>query len=315
MDQALVDGVDTISMSMSFRRALPYENPVSIVLFAAMEKGVLVFSSAGNRGSNLMTVVGNPWSLAVGVGTIDRQLAGTLTLRNGKTFIGWSINNQISTVIESTLTGVIFISTDEREEYRIPGFTIKPMDATPTVINYAKSTIDPKATIKFRQTSVRWGEKCVPQILKYSSRRPSQNYRGILKPNVVAPRSQVLAAWSPKVATSYIGRNNLFMSRNYNIFSRTSITCPYASGVVVLLKGVHAYWSPTTIRLAMMITTNPLDNTNNPIFDVEFLRPVRGLDMGASQIDPNKALNPGLTYDVGVQNYVNYICSFNFIKE
>ncbi|KAF6151557.1 hypothetical protein GIB67_021743 [Kingdonia uniflora] len=87
MDQALANGVDIISMSMIFLGALIYENQISIVSFAAMEKGVLVSSSARNRGSNLMTVAGNPWSLTVGVSTIERQLAGTLTLGNGKTNI------------------------------------------------------------------------------------------------------------------------------------------------------------------------------------------------------------------------------------
>ncbi|KAF6163396.1 hypothetical protein GIB67_029245 [Kingdonia uniflora] len=158
-------------------------------------------------------------------------IAGTLTLGNGKTIIGWSlflrralpnaslvynetltgcnlpallsestnnaivvcfegprINNQISTVTESTITGAIFISTEEREEYRIPRVTIKLIDA-PIVINYAKSTIDPKATIKLRQTFVGRGEKCAPQILEYSSRGPSQNYHGVQKPDVVTPGS------------------------------------------------------------------------------------------------------------------------------
>ncbi|KAF6147025.1 hypothetical protein GIB67_036744 [Kingdonia uniflora] len=181
-NQALADGVDIISMSMSFQGVLSYEDPITS--FAAMEKGVLVSSLVGNRGSNLMTVVGNLWSLTVGASTIGRQLAGSLTLDNGKTIIGWSlfprraflnvslvynetltgcnsptllsefannvivvcfvgprINNQISTVIEPKIIGDIFISTDKREEYRIPGVTIKPME-TPTVINYAKSTID-----------------------------------------------------------------------------------------------------------------------------------------------------------------------------
>ncbi|KAF6168066.1 hypothetical protein GIB67_011451, partial [Kingdonia uniflora] len=341
--RALADDVDIISMSMSFRGALPYEDLIFIASFTAMEKGVLVSFSVGNRGSNLMTVAGNPWSLTTGVNTIDRQLAGTLTLDNGKTIIGWSLflgrtllnaslvynetltgcnsptllseyannaivvcsegprmSNQISTVIESTVTGVIFISTDEREEY---------------LINYAKLTIVPKATIKFRQTFVGRGAKRAPQIPEYSFQRPSQNYRGVLKPDVVAPGSQVLAAWSPKVAIGRVGRNNLFLSSNYNILSGTLMACPHASGVAALLKGAHADWSRTTIRSTMMTTTNPLDNTNNLILDVEISRPVSGLDMEAGQIDPNKALNPGLIYDADVQNYVNYICSLNFTRK
>ncbi|KAF6173830.1 hypothetical protein GIB67_003831 [Kingdonia uniflora] len=40
--------------------ALPYEDSISISSFEAMEKGVLVSSSAGNRGLDLMIVAGNP---------------------------------------------------------------------------------------------------------------------------------------------------------------------------------------------------------------------------------------------------------------
>ncbi|KAF6177081.1 hypothetical protein GIB67_015956 [Kingdonia uniflora] len=212
---------------------------------------------AGNRGSDLMTVVGNSWSLTVGASTIDQKFAGP------------RINNQISIVIELTVTGAIFISTNEREEYRIPEVTIIPMDA-PIVIKYAKPTINPKPTIKFRQTFVGRGEKCAPQIPEYSIRGPLQSYCGVLKPDVVAPGSQVLAAWSPKVVTGRVGRNNLFMLSNYNIFFGTSIACPHASGVAAFLKGTHAYWSPAAIQSTMITTINPLDNTNNPILDVEF---------------------------------------------
>ncbi|KAF6170681.1 hypothetical protein GIB67_015633 [Kingdonia uniflora] len=38
----------------------------------------------------------------------------------------------------------------------------------------------------------------------------------------------------------------------------------------------------------MITIENPLDNTNNPILDVEFSRPTTGLDMGVGQIDPDK---------------------------
>ncbi|KAF6139429.1 hypothetical protein GIB67_026271 [Kingdonia uniflora] len=40
--------------------ALPYEDPIYMASFTAMEKGVLVSSPAWNRGSDLITVVANP---------------------------------------------------------------------------------------------------------------------------------------------------------------------------------------------------------------------------------------------------------------
>ncbi|KAF6169374.1 hypothetical protein GIB67_016544 [Kingdonia uniflora] len=90
---------------------------------------------------------------------------------------------------------------------------------------------------------------------------------------------------------------------------------PHVSGVDVLLKGAYTDWSLAAIQLAMMTTTNPLENTNNLILDVEFSRPATGLDMGVGQIGPNKVLNLELIYDAGVQDYVYYICSLNFTRE
>ncbi|KAF6169372.1 hypothetical protein GIB67_016542 [Kingdonia uniflora] len=178
------DGVDIILISMSFRGALPYEDPISIISFAAMEKGILVSSLAENRDTltldNGKTIIG--WSLFLGRALLNASVVynetitgcnlPALLLESANNAIvvcsdGPRINNQISTFIESTVTRDIFFSTDEREVHCILGVTIKPIDA-PTVINYAKSTIDSKATIKFRQTVVRRRAKRAPQIPEYS---------------------------------------------------------------------------------------------------------------------------------------------------
>lgn len=56
----------------------------------ALEKGVLVSTSAGNKGSlgNEIIRNGYPWVLTVTAGTIDRWYAGTLALGNGFTITG-----------------------------------------------------------------------------------------------------------------------------------------------------------------------------------------------------------------------------------
>ncbi|KZV35395.1 subtilisin-like protease [Dorcoceras hygrometricum] len=92
IDQAVADGVDVLSISLSYRRTDLYENPIAIAGFGAREKGILVSLSAGNRGPSTATLLeGIPWAFVVASGTVDRWFAGTLTLGNGKRITGWTM--------------------------------------------------------------------------------------------------------------------------------------------------------------------------------------------------------------------------------
>ena len=65
-----------------------------------------------------------------------------------------------------------------------------------------------------------------------------------------------------------------------------------------------------------MTTSNMLDNNGHPIQDYRNRCQLASpLDMGAGNIDPNKALGPGLVYDATPQGYVNLKCSVRSNKE
>ncbi|RZB45195.1 Subtilisin-like protease SBT1.9 [Glycine soja] len=359
MDQAIADGVDVISISLGFDSVPLYEDPVAIAAFAAMEKGVLVSSSAGNAGTILGTLHnGIPWVLTVAAGTIDRTF-GSLTLGDGKIIVGCtlfaansivekfpliynktvsacnsvklltgvatrgiiicdaldsvSVLTQIASVTAASVYGAVFISEDpeliERRRLFTPSIVISPNDAK-SVIKYAKSAQKPFASINFQQTFV--GIKPAPAVAIYSSRGPSPSYPGILKPDVMAPGSNVLAAFVPNKPSARIG-TNVFLSSDYNFLSGTSMACPHASGVAALLKAAHPDWSAAAIRSALVTTANPLDNTQNPIRDnANLFQYASPLAMGAGEIEPNRALDPGLIYDATPQNYVNLLCALGY---
>ncbi|KAH6794584.1 Subtilisin-like serine endopeptidase family protein [Perilla frutescens var. hirtella] len=63
----------------------------------------------------------------------------------------------------------------------------------------------------------------------------------------------------------------------------------------------------------MATTANHLDNTGQDTFETQVLI-ATPLAMSAGQVDPNRALNPGLIYDTTPQDYVDLLCSMNFTQ-
>ncbi|KAI8016652.1 Subtilisin-like protease SBT3 [Camellia lanceoleosa] len=228
---------------------------------------------------------------------------------------GYDVFNQLRVISMSNVAAAIFISNEIFEttsDFPWPGVVISSKDG-PAVINYAKTSDRPWASMKFKQTMV--GTKPAPAVASYSSRGPSRTYTGILKPDLVAPGSLVLAAWIPSNSVAMIG-SNIYLSNDYTMLSGTSMACPHVAGVAALLKGAHPEWSPAAIRSAMMTTANPLDNTNNPIRDLgNNLTFASSLAVGSGHIDPNRALDPGLVYDTPPQDYVNVLCYMNYTQK
>ncbi|KAL8523205.1 hypothetical protein ACS0TY_013249 [Phlomoides rotata] len=91
IDQAVADGVDVLSISLSYRTIDLYENPIAIAAFGAMEKGIVVSVSAGNRGPGFGTMLeGIPWAVIAAAGTVDRWFSGLVTAGN-LTIPGWTM--------------------------------------------------------------------------------------------------------------------------------------------------------------------------------------------------------------------------------
>ncbi|XAR64044.1 Cucumisin [Bertholletia excelsa] len=220
---------------------------------------------------------------------------------------------QLLYVAVSNLPAAILITDNpevfEFEQFRWPGVVISPKDRK-ALIEYAKSSHHPRASISFKETII--GSKPAPAVASYSSRGPSRAVPGILKPDLIAPGTLVLAAWIPTRSAANIGLG-LRLSSDFTLLSGTSMACPHAAGLAGLLKSARPGWSPSAIKSAMMTTANPLDKTYSPIRDYgsnfTYASP---LDMGSGHVDPNRALDPGLVYDAGPEDFVNLLCQLNF---
>jgi subtilisin family serine protease len=130
-----------------------------------------------------------------------------------------------------------------------------------------------------------------------SSRGPNPVTWDILKPDVTAPGVDILGAQTPDVANGVRGER-------YQYLSGTSMAVPQVSGVAALLKEAHPDWSPAALRSALVTTArqdiNALDGTT--------LRAADAFDVGGGHIVPNLAVEPGLVYDAGSEDYDAFAC-------
>ncbi|XP_058108987.1 subtilisin-like protease SBT1.8 [Magnolia sinica] len=168
---------------------------------------------------------------------------------------------------------------------------------------YIRSSRNPTAVISFRGTVL--NVKPSPVVAAFSSRGPNLITPGILKPDLFGPGLNILAAWTGLAAPT--GLQEDIRRTNFNVKSGTSMSCPHITGVAALLKATHPKWSPNAIKSALITTAYAIDNVKLPIRDA-----AGGASTpfahGAGHVNPQKALSPGLIYDITTEDYVAFLC-------
>ncbi|KAM1204855.1 hypothetical protein EV1_005847 [Malus domestica] len=173
-----------------------------------------------------------------------------------------------------------------------------------SVFAYIKSTKNPMAYINRVKTEQ--GTKPAPFMASFSSRGPNAIEQSILKPDITAPGVSIIAAYTQ--ATGPTGQKFDNRRVSFNTQSGTSMSCPHVSGIVGLLKTLHPTWSPAAIKSAIMTTASKRDNSKGTMLDSSKAR-ATPFAYGAGHVQPNRAMDPGLVYDLTTDDYLNFLCA------
>ncbi|GJN26764.1 hypothetical protein PR202_gb14722 [Eleusine coracana subsp. coracana] len=339
IDAAVGDGCDVISMSLGGDTEPFYRDPFAIGTFGAVEKGVFVSMAAGNGGPGPGTLTNDaPWMLTVAASTMDRLIGAQVRLGNGLSFDGESVYQpNISTTVTYPL---VYAGDGPKPNATFCGNgTLDGLDVKGKIVLCDRgneiSRLDKGAEVKraggFGMIMANeftdgysaladahvlpashgtvLGTKPAPAITSFSSRGPSPQNPGILKPDITAPGVSVLAAWPFPV-----GAPQLFPGPTFNFMSGTSMSTPHLSGIAALIKSKHPDWSPAAIKSAIMTTADPTDKSGNLIVNEQYVV-ANFFATGAGHVNPDKAVDPGLVYDIAPAEYLGFLCSMYTNRE
>lgn len=247
-------------------------------------------------------------------GTLDKELVHGKIVVCDDGITPTSVKSFI--VREAGGAGMISANTEIKqfysspEPYALPASGISYVDGM-KIKDYIHSTKQPTATFLFK--GLVYHENFSPSITITSSRGPSLHTPLILKPDIAGPGVSILgAAPSYMLPPQIVGEDK---SKSFLLMTGTSMATPHLSGIAAIIKRANPSWSPSAIKSAIMTTAHVTDIDGKPIVLDHTRSPANAFDMGAGHVDPNKALDPGLVYDIDMKEYISYLCGLGFKDE
>ncbi|KAJ9679917.1 hypothetical protein PVL29_021731 [Vitis rotundifolia] len=346
-DKAIHDGVDVLSVSLGSESSLVTEiiKPDSILIgsFHAVAQGISVVCAAGNGGPSAQTVENTaPWILTVAASSIDRSFPTPITLGNNRTVMG-----QAMLIRNHTGFASLVYPDDPHFESSSNCLSISPNDTSVAgkvalcftsstfetalaasfesgnteascirdfpcikvsyetgrqILNYISSTRHPHVRLSPSKTHV--GKPVPTNVAYFSSRGPSFPSPAVLKPDIAGPGAQILGAVPP---------SDLKKNTEFAFYSGTSMATPHIAGIAALLKSLHPHWSPAAIKSAIVTTGWTTDPSGEPIFaNGDPTKLADPFDFGGGIVNPIRAADPGLVYDMGTADYIHYLCTLGY---
>jgi subtilisin family serine protease len=181
------------------------------------------------------------------------------------------------------------------ETHSVPTVHVGPPEGA-AIKAYIAGTAAPTASL----TVTTLKQQRAPGVTPFSSVGPSQSSGGdLLKPDILAPGVDVAAAVTPVANPA-----NSF----HDLKSGTSMASPHIAGIAALLKSRNPTWTPAMVKSALMTTAGQTDNAGQPIARVDLGVNSSPLEHGAGHVRPAPAFSPGLVYDSGPLEWVQYTC-------
>ena len=340
IDDAVADGVDVINYSVGSSAETGPLDAVQQAFRRAATAGVFVATSAGNRGPGPSTLDHpSPWLTTVAASTFRQAERAVRLGGDGGTFVGASLSTTdvpptrlvrsvdvaragadargaalcLPGTLDPARTARTVVQCDRGvnprneksiEVARAGGVGMLLTNVTPASLDadhHAVPTVHlderaraavlahlggataPTAAIVAGSTGVQ-----VPEIAAFSSRGPSTTTGGdVLKPDLAAPGVGVLAAVAPPSGHG----------RSYDYRSGTSMSSPHVAGIAALVRSLHPRWSPAAVKSALMTTAEDHASaaSNHPFAQ------------GAGLVVPNSAVDPGLVFDAGPDDWRSYL--------
>ncbi|XP_025814236.1 subtilisin-like protease SBT3.7 [Panicum hallii] len=340
IDDAIHDGVDVLSLSVGGF------SDNSFGALHAVQKGITVVYAAGNDGPSPQTLENtSPWVITVAASKIDRSFPTVITLGNKQQIVGQSLYYQgknssrsifrsleygglctaddlngtdlkgkivlcatpnsprvkgpsavlgqaFQNVRDGGGSGLIFVqyTTDILQESVGMPCVLVDIDTGKKIRQYIDAGSSPVAKIEPAR-SITGKEILAPKVASFSSRGPSPDYADIIKPDIAAPGASILAATKD----------------SYRLESGTSMATPHVTGIIALLKALHPSWSPAALKSAIVTTASVTDEHGMPMLAEGLPRKIADpFDYGGGHINPNRAADPGLIYDIDPNEYNHF---------
>ncbi|XP_022759780.1 subtilisin-like protease SBT1.2 [Durio zibethinus] len=181
-------------------------------------------------------------------------------------------------------------------------------DETVRLKTYMNATSRPRARIIFGGTVI--GRSRAPAVAQFSARGPNLDDASILKPDVIAPGVNIIAAWPQNLGPTGLPEDARRV--NFTVMSGTSMACPHVSGIAALVHSAHPGWTPAAIKSAIMTSADASDHKGKPIMDGNKQAAIFAI--GAGHVNPDRAIDPGLIYDIRPDEYVIHLCTLGYTR-